>query len=58
MRQKLPQDAATAEFLEKHGMVDMVVNRPDIPGILQRLIRIYTGTGSVLEGRRLVGQHA
>ena len=31
MRQKLPQDAATAEFLLNHGMIDMVVPRAEIP---------------------------
>lgn len=54
MRQKLPQNAATAEFLQEHGMVDMVVSRPDLPAILGRLIRmLYTDNAAVREGRRL-----
>jgi acetyl-CoA carboxylase carboxyl transferase subunit beta len=58
MRQKLPQDAATAEFLQQHGMVDMVVARADIPGMLARLIRMFVTANRALEGRRLVEQHA
>jgi acetyl-CoA carboxylase carboxyl transferase subunit beta len=57
MRQKLPQDAATAEFLLQHGMVDMVTQRAEIPGVLARLIKIYTAAGVARE-RDLVGQPA
>lgn len=41
MRQKLPPDAATAEFLQKHGMVDIVVARAEMRATLGRLIRLY-----------------
>jgi acetyl-CoA carboxylase carboxyl transferase subunit beta len=43
MRQKLPQDAATSEFLLEHGMLDMVVSRQELPGVLARLIKMYVG---------------
>jgi acetyl-CoA carboxylase carboxyl transferase subunit beta len=57
MRQKLPQDAATAEFLLQHGMIDMVTQRAEIPGVLSRLIKIYTASPAAKE-RELVGQPA
>lgn len=58
MRQKLPQNAATAEFLQQHGMVDLVVARPEIPGILARLLRIYVACNRASEEKRLVEQRA
>lgn len=57
MRQKLPQDAATAEFLLQHGMIDMVTPRAEIPGVLSRLLKIYTASPAAKE-RELVGQPA
>jgi acetyl-CoA carboxylase carboxyl transferase subunit beta len=57
MRQKLPQDAATAEFLLQHGMVDMVTQRAEIPGVLARLIKMYM-TASVVKEQELIGQPA
>src|SRR5947209_8581660 len=41
MRQKLPADAATAEFLQAHGMVDAVVPRTELRPMLARLLRLY-----------------
>jgi len=58
MRQKLPQNAATAEFLQQHGMVDLVVSRQEIPGILARLIRMYVACNAAVEEKRLVEQRA
>jgi acetyl-CoA carboxylase carboxyl transferase subunit beta len=58
MRQKLPQDAATAEFLLQHGMVDLVVPRSDLVTTLGRLIRLYVTCNAALEEGRLVGQPA
>jgi acetyl-CoA carboxylase carboxyl transferase subunit beta len=58
MRQRLPQDAATAEFLLAHGMVDRVVPRPELPGILARLIRILATGNSALQEKRRVAAHA
>jgi acetyl-CoA carboxylase carboxyl transferase subunit beta len=57
MRQKLPQDAATAEFLLQHGMVDMVTQRAEIPGMLARLLKIYMAA-NVAREQDLVGQPA
>jgi acetyl-CoA carboxylase carboxyl transferase subunit beta len=57
MRQKLPQDAATAEFLLQHGMIDMVTQRAEIPGVLARLLKIYMAANTARE-RDLVGQPA
>lgn len=58
MRQKLPQDAATSEFLLKHGMVDQVVQRQDIPALLARLVRMYVTCNAMQERRSPVGQSA
>ncbi|HEX8918774.1 MAG TPA: acetyl-CoA carboxylase carboxyltransferase subunit beta, partial [Chloroflexota bacterium] len=58
MRQKLPADAATAEFLQKHGMVDLVVPRSDLAATLARLIRLYVSGNVAIEGHELVAQHA
>jgi acetyl-CoA carboxylase carboxyl transferase subunit beta len=37
IRQKLPADFQTAEYLLKHGHVDMVVDRPDMPKVIAKL---------------------
>ncbi|MBB2201945.1 acetyl-CoA carboxylase, carboxyltransferase subunit beta [Gluconacetobacter tumulisoli] len=38
VREKLPEGFQRAEYLLDHGMVDMVVKRPDLPEMLGRLI--------------------
>jgi len=58
MRQKLPQDAATAEFLQAHGMVDQVVHRAEIPGVLGRVIRILITNNPAVQEKRRVATHA
>lgn len=58
MRQKLPHDAATAEFLLHHGMLDIVVQRPDIPALLGKLIRLYVTQNPAMARREPVGQPA
>lgn len=58
MRQKLPADAATAEFLLHHGMIDMVVPRAEIPGVVGRLMRMYAQPKPVATERELVGRPA
>jgi acetyl-CoA carboxylase carboxyl transferase subunit beta len=40
IREKLPEGFQTSEYLLEHGMVDMVINRHDIPDMLARLARI------------------
>jgi acetyl-CoA carboxylase carboxyl transferase subunit beta len=51
MRQKLPANAATSEFLLKHGMLDLVTQRSEIPGILARLLKLYF-TGTRIDAKR------
>ncbi len=58
MRQKLPQDAATSEFLLHHGMIDLVAARAELPSLLGRLMRVYLGGNGVVARRRLVEQPA
>ena len=40
IREKLPDGFQTSEYLQEHGMVDMVVKRHDIPDTLARLLKI------------------
>jgi acetyl-CoA carboxylase carboxyl transferase subunit beta len=56
MRQKLPQDAATSEFLLHHGMIDLVVQRAELPTIVGRLLRAYVTCNHATIRRRLVEQ--
>ena len=44
IRESLPQGFQTAEYLLKHGMLDMVVNRKDLRGTLIRIISLLTNT--------------
>jgi len=39
IRETLPADFQTAEFLVDHGMVDLVVARKDLPGVLGSILR-------------------
>ncbi len=40
IRQKLPDDFQTAEYLYDHGMVDMVVARKDLPSAISRILNV------------------
>jgi acetyl-CoA carboxylase carboxyl transferase subunit beta len=40
-RQKLPPGFQSAEFLQEHGMLDLVVPRRELRTILQSLIKVY-----------------
>ena len=42
IRQKLPADFQTAEYLLKYGQVDMVCRREELKAALEKLIRIHT----------------
>jgi acetyl-CoA carboxylase carboxyl transferase subunit beta len=44
MHEKLPEGAASAEFLLQHGMIDMIVPRHDLRQTLARLLRFYSET--------------
>jgi acetyl-CoA carboxylase carboxyl transferase subunit beta len=39
IRETLPSDFQTAEFLVDHGMIDLVVARKDLPGVLGSILR-------------------
>jgi acetyl-CoA carboxylase carboxyl transferase subunit beta len=45
----LPEGFQTAEFLLKHGMVDHVVTRAELPAVLRRLLDLYTVQTAVLQ---------
>jgi acetyl-CoA carboxylase carboxyl transferase subunit beta len=49
IRQKLPKDFQTAEYLLKHGQVDMVVERSKLPDILGRLIKFHERPAAAAE---------
>ena len=42
IREKLPQGFQRAEYLQEHGMVDMVVHRHQMRETLSRIVRILT----------------
>jgi acetyl-CoA carboxylase carboxyl transferase subunit beta len=42
IREKLPEGFQRAEYLERHGMVDMVVPRPAMRETVSRLISLLT----------------
>ncbi len=44
IRQKLPADFQTAEYLLKYGQVDMVCKREELKDTLEKLIRIHSGS--------------
>ncbi len=39
IREKLPENFQTSEYLREHGMVDMIVKRHDIKPTIARLVR-------------------
>lgn len=45
IRQKLPDDFQTAEFVLKHGMIDKVVHRKELRDILSTIVRIHAAKG-------------
>jgi acetyl-CoA carboxylase carboxyl transferase subunit beta len=42
IREKLPEGFQKSEYLKAHGMVDMVVHRHELRGIISTLCRILT----------------
>ncbi|QFZ18808.1 acetyl-CoA carboxylase carboxyl transferase subunit [Saccharothrix syringae] len=50
IRQVLPDDFQTAEFLLEHGIVDMIVPRPRLRAELGRLLRAAAGGGPATAG--------
>jgi acetyl-CoA carboxylase carboxyl transferase subunit beta len=47
IRERLPEGFQRAEYLREHGMVDMVVPRPEMRATLARLCRLLTRTPTV-----------
>lgn len=45
IRQKLPDDFQTSEFVLKHGMIDKVVHRKDMRDTLSAIVRIHAARG-------------
>jgi acetyl-CoA carboxylase carboxyl transferase subunit beta len=43
IKQKLPPDFQTAEFLMKHGMLDIVTPRRELRSTVSKLLRLYRG---------------
>lgn len=43
IKQKLPKDFQTSEFLLEHGMVDMVVHRKDLKATISKLLDFFVG---------------
>ena len=42
IRQKLPEGFQCSEYLQEHGMVDMVVERKEMKTILSRLLKLLS----------------
>jgi acetyl-CoA carboxylase carboxyl transferase subunit beta len=42
----LPDGFQTAEFLLAHGMIDLVVPRPELPAVLRQLLDLYAPNGA------------
>jgi acetyl-CoA carboxylase carboxyl transferase subunit beta len=55
IRQKLPPNFQTAEFLLEHGMIDAVVPRGELRATLERLISMYRPTQAGLAPQELTG---
>ncbi len=43
VRETLPEGFQRAEYLHAHGIIDMVVSRPDMPATLGRVIGMLRG---------------
>jgi acetyl-CoA carboxylase carboxyl transferase subunit beta len=43
IRQKLPDDFQTAEFLLNHGMIDLVVHRKEMKDTLAKILQLHAG---------------
>jgi acetyl-CoA carboxylase carboxyl transferase subunit beta len=55
LREKLPDDFQTAEYLQEHGFVDLIVPRTQLKQTLAQLIRLHQPVAEmVMEGRNAV----
>jgi len=46
IKQQLPENFQTAEFLLQHGMIDMIVNRKELKQTLVKLLSLTVGTST------------
>ena len=46
IKAELPEDFQTSEFLEKHGLVDRIVNRRELRQELSQLLEYFAGAGN------------
>jgi acetyl-CoA carboxylase carboxyl transferase subunit beta len=51
VREKLPEDFQTAEYLREHGMVDIVVHRDEMHATLARILDLLMNTNKTGRGR-------
>ena len=49
IREKLPENFQRAEYLKEHGMVDIVVDRPNLKEELSKILKILTNKNKVPE---------
>lgn len=45
-KEKLPPGFQRSEFLLKHGMIDMIVERKDLRNVLGRILKLHVGGGA------------
>lgn len=53
IREKLPEGFQRAEYLKEHGMVDMVVHRTELKGVLVNLCRLFTKAPALEPARQI-----
>ena len=52
IKQQLPQNFQTAEFLLEHGMIDMIVNRKELKQMITKLLSLVAGNGRLGLGQK------
>jgi len=52
IRQKLPQGFQQSEFLMSHGLVDLIVSRPEIKSTLDKMLTFFNPTKSAKNGSK------
>ena len=50
VKQKLPENAQSAEFMQEHGMIDLVVERRALRGMIIKLFDIFLGPDERSDG--------
>lgn len=49
IRQKLPKDFQTAEYLLEHGQIDMIIHRNELKNTLSNLLKLHSRSNSLLK---------